>query len=283
MQVDGSCHCGRLTFRAEIDPERAFICHCTDCQTMSGSAFRMAVRTPEEKFTLLSGSPKTYVRTAESGRKRAQVFCGDCGTHIYATSADDDGEPKLFGVRISLLKQRHAMVPKRQFWRRSAQDWIDHVGDLPGFDRQTPTAPTNESAARRPVTGGCHCGHVLFRASIEDGNVTICHCADCQAMSSSAFRVSAYAREAEVTMLGAKPAEYVKVAESGNKRIQGFCPHCGTQLYATSDATDGRRIFNLRVGTLDERHTLPPVRQIWVRSRLPWVTAVGTIPANAMQ
>jgi hypothetical protein len=283
MQVDGSCHCGKLTFRAEIDPEKAFICHCTDCQKMSGAAFRMAVRTPAEKFTLLSGSPKTYVRVAESGRKRAQVFCGDCGTHIYATSADDDGEPKLFGVRISLLKQRHAIAPKRQFWARSAQGWIGDVGAIPEIETQAQKPLTDDASPRRAVEGGCHCGHLRFRAAIEDGNVTICHCADCQAMSSSAFRVSAYARESDVTMLGAAPADYVKVAESGNRRVQAFCPRCGTQLYATSDATDGRRIFNLRVGTLEQRRELKPIRQIWVRSRLPWVTAIGAIPAKEMQ
>ncbi len=283
MRVDGSCHCGKLSFRAEIDPDKAFICHCTDCQKMSGAAFRMAVRTPAEKFALLSGMPKTYARVAESGRKRAQVFCGDCGTHVHATSADDDGEPKLYGVRISLLRQRNAIAPKRQFWTRSAQDWVGHVGALPGFDRQTPKPPTNDDAARRPVEGGCHCGHLRFRASIEEGNVTICHCADCQAMSSSAFRVSAYARERDVTMLGASPAEYAKLAESGNRRVQGFCPRCGTQLYAASDAQDGRRILNLRVGTLDARNELKPVRQIWVRSRLPWVTSIGAIPAHETQ
>jgi len=283
MQVDGSCHCGKLTFRAEIDPEKAFICHCSDCQTMSGAAFRMAVRTPAENFQLLSGAPKTYVRVAESGRKRAQVFCGDCGTHIYATSADDDGSPKLYGVRISLLKERATIAPKRQFWARSAQRWIGEVGRLPEIATQAPKPLTDDTAPRRAVEGGCHCGHLRFRAAIEDGNVTICHCADCQAMSSSAFRVSTYARENEVTMLGARPAAYVKVAESGNRRVQGFCPHCGTQLYATSDATDGKRIFNLRVGTLDQRRELKPIRQIWVRSRLTWVTAIGAIPANEKQ
>jgi hypothetical protein len=84
-------------------------------------------------------------------------------------------------------------------------------------------------------------------------------------------------------MLGAQPTEYVKVAESGNRRVQGFCPHCGTQLYATSDAKDGQRIFNLRVGTLEERRELEPVRQIWVRSRLPWVTTIDAIPAHETQ
>ena len=43
MKIDGTCHCGNITYQAEIDPDQVYICHCTDCQTISGSAFRWAV------------------------------------------------------------------------------------------------------------------------------------------------------------------------------------------------------------------------------------------------
>jgi hypothetical protein len=34
MKVDGRCHCGFITFAAEIVPEKVWLCHCTDCQTL---------------------------------------------------------------------------------------------------------------------------------------------------------------------------------------------------------------------------------------------------------
>ena len=37
MKIDGHCHCGYLTYEAEVKPEDAVICHCTDCQTLSGT------------------------------------------------------------------------------------------------------------------------------------------------------------------------------------------------------------------------------------------------------
>ncbi len=55
MQIDGRCHCGFITYEAEIDPEKVIICHCTDCQTLSGSAFRTVALTREGEFNLLSG------------------------------------------------------------------------------------------------------------------------------------------------------------------------------------------------------------------------------------
>src|ERR1039458_9966468 len=79
MHINGGCHCGRITYEAEIDPEAVSICHCTDCQTLSGTAFRTVARAKKEGFQLLTGEPKVYIKTAESGNKRAQAFCADCG------------------------------------------------------------------------------------------------------------------------------------------------------------------------------------------------------------
>ena len=84
MKIDGHCHCGQITFEAEVDPTALTICHCTDCQTLTGSAFRINIPAPAEHFVLRSGMPKSYVKTAESGNKRRHAFCGDCGTPIYA-------------------------------------------------------------------------------------------------------------------------------------------------------------------------------------------------------
>src|SRR5881227_910405 len=75
MKIDGRCHCGFITYEADIDPEKVMVCHCTDCQTLSGSAFRIVAFTRENAFSLLSGEPKIYVKVAESGSKRSQAFC----------------------------------------------------------------------------------------------------------------------------------------------------------------------------------------------------------------
>ena len=86
MKIDGRCHCGYITFEAEIEPDKTLLCNCTDCQTFSGSAFRVHTFTRENAFRFLSGEPKIYIKTAESGNKRPQAFCPECGTHIYATA-----------------------------------------------------------------------------------------------------------------------------------------------------------------------------------------------------
>jgi hypothetical protein len=133
MKVEGHCHCGQITFEAQIDPDGVRICHCTDCQTLTGSAYRVTVQTPAASFVLRSGTPKMYIKIAASGNKRAHGFCPNCGTPIYAT---DPYEPRSYGIRVGTLKQRGDLPPKRQIWYRSALAWVTDLRDIPHIEQQ---------------------------------------------------------------------------------------------------------------------------------------------------
>ncbi len=128
MKIDGSCHCGHITYEAEINPDTVEVCHCTDCQTLSGSAFRTVVPSLEGAFKLLSGEPRIYTKTAESGAKRAQAFCPECGTHIYSAPAGPGST--FFGIRVGTARQRDQLHPKTQYWCRSAQAWVMDMASI---------------------------------------------------------------------------------------------------------------------------------------------------------
>jgi len=134
MKIDGRCHCGYITYEAEIDTEKVLICHCTDCQTLSGSAFRTVVPTRVDSFRLLSGNPKIYVKTGESGIKRQQSFCPECGTPIY--SSTEGGGPKIHSIRVGTVRQRNELAPKAQLWSRSSQRWLDELDSVRKFEKQ---------------------------------------------------------------------------------------------------------------------------------------------------
>ena len=70
MRIDGSCACGAIKIEGEADPENVSICHCTDCQTGTGSAFRVSVLVRGTSFKM-TGTPKDYLKlTADSGTPR---------------------------------------------------------------------------------------------------------------------------------------------------------------------------------------------------------------------
>ena len=123
MKISGECHCGAITFEAELDPEQVGICHCSDCQTLSASAFRTIAIVNADQFRLTRGTPKEYIKTADSGNRRIQAFCPDCGTGLYAASAV--GKPDRINLRTGAIKQRDMLVPVFECWTGSALPWLD--------------------------------------------------------------------------------------------------------------------------------------------------------------
>ena len=134
MKVEGGCHCGNIRYEAEVDPAKVVICHCTDCQTLSGSAFRTVVPTNEGALKLLSGAPKVYVKAAENGNRRKQTFCPECGTPIY--SAPVGMGPKVVGLRVGTVRQRDQLIPSDQFWFRSSQAWLQRLPTMKKREQQ---------------------------------------------------------------------------------------------------------------------------------------------------
>jgi hypothetical protein len=125
MKITGQCHCGQISFSAQADPERVVACHCTDCQKFSGSPFRTTLPVPAENISF-TGTPKQYIKTADSGKRRAQGFCPNCGTQIYACEPEN---PTTFNLRLGCVNERAQLPPKVQFWTCSAMSWLQ---DLPG-------------------------------------------------------------------------------------------------------------------------------------------------------
>jgi hypothetical protein len=70
MKIDGHCHCGQITFQSEGDPNTVTVCHCTDCQTLTGSAFRANIPAPAAQLR----APQRHAEElCEDGRKRQQT------------------------------------------------------------------------------------------------------------------------------------------------------------------------------------------------------------------
>jgi hypothetical protein len=146
MKVDGGCHCGAVRYEAEVHPDKVIMCHCTDCQTLSGSAFRTVVQSLPGSFRLLSGALTTYVKRAESGKEREQTFCPVCGTPIYSAPVDrPDG---IVGLRVGSIRQREALVPQDQFWCRSAQPWLNDPSKIRCQETQPVFGPSGAFSER---------------------------------------------------------------------------------------------------------------------------------------
>jgi hypothetical protein len=133
MHIDGQCHCGHVRYEAEIDPESVTICHCSDCQRLTGGAYRVTVTAASDKVKLTASPPKLYTKYAQSGRARLLSFCPECGSPLFST-----GEGKYAartGIRIGTINQRRELTPRKQIWCRSALPWIHELAGVPGVEQ----------------------------------------------------------------------------------------------------------------------------------------------------
>lgn len=134
MKIDGGCHCGALSFRAEVNPDNVILCHCTDCQTISGAPYRVNVPVLMTKFDL-TGEPKRYVKTGDSGAEVVTTFCETCGSALYSARGE---RPDFVFLRVGAVNQRSELPPKAQGFCSSAMPW---AMDLSGV-RQLPPSRT---------------------------------------------------------------------------------------------------------------------------------------------
>jgi hypothetical protein len=135
MRITGACHCGAIKIEGEADPAAVGVCHCTDCQTGTGSAFRVSVPVAGKDFKM-TGTPTNYLKTtADSGRPRVQAFCGQCGSPIYSTTPGD-GQQAAYIVRVGILHQRDQLAPKKQNWFRSARAWVTGLDAIHKNEKQ---------------------------------------------------------------------------------------------------------------------------------------------------
>ncbi len=82
-KLTGGCQCGDVRYEVTGVPQHVVVCHCTDCQRQSGSAFGMTLVVKETDFRLIQGELNTWASTSDTGRAKLDAFCPGCGTRIY--------------------------------------------------------------------------------------------------------------------------------------------------------------------------------------------------------
>ena len=129
MKITGGCFCSEIRYEAEIDDDMVIICHCTDCQINSGTAYGVVVGVINNQFNLVKGELSFFNKIADSGAKRDLAFCSNCGTRIFARPADDSKGP--FGIRLGTVDQRANLIPQKQAFTNSALPWVSDISSIP--------------------------------------------------------------------------------------------------------------------------------------------------------
>jgi hypothetical protein len=124
----------------------------------------------------------------------------------------------------------------------------------------------------------CQCGQLT--ATIDDGAepmIVMCHCLDCQRRSGSPFGEIAYYSSEAVAVSG-EAREYTRPTDAGNAFTGGFCPTCGSTLYARASKYPG--ITGITVGTIGDAAFPLPARSVYEQSRHHWIAIPEGVPRH---
>ena len=157
--IEGGCLCGQVRYSADVEPAFASVCHCTDCQKFSGSAFAtvVGVRGPALH---VSGTLKTFTKTGGSGKPIHRRFCPACGSGIVEEA---DALTGIAMVNAGTLDDRSWVKPLSQIYCNSAQPWVQLGGEMKRFA----TTPGYCPIVARPGVRGA--GDRPLARSIADG------------------------------------------------------------------------------------------------------------------
>jgi hypothetical protein len=121
------------------------------------------------------------------------------------------------------------------------------------------------------LTGGCQCGAVRFRASMQPSDVSYCHCRMCQRAVGNLFATLAMVHKDRMEWTKGEPA----VFESSSAAERGFCRVCGTPLFFRYKASPN---VELTVGSFDHPEALKPQHHYGIESQVPWHIIGDALP-----
>ena len=128
---EGGCVCGAVRYRLLEDPLELHVCHCPNCQTVSGSAFVMCMPVHTRSLELLQGEPKLFSFTSPDGLAKRNRQCPDCGSCIWGEITD-----KIVALQAGTLDDTSWLKPIAHIFTSRAQPWVTIPTDVLLYERQ---------------------------------------------------------------------------------------------------------------------------------------------------
>lgn len=140
-RLEGSCLCGNVTYSCDAEPVATAVCHCTDCQKQSGTAFSIIVAVPRDALRIEGESLSTFTTVGtDTGKEVARQFCRECGSPVVSLG---EAMPQVAFIKAGTLDDTSWLDPQMHIWSDSAQPWVA----LDGHDGQKfPRSPQLQDA-----------------------------------------------------------------------------------------------------------------------------------------
>jgi len=130
--MTGHCLCGGVSYRLESEPFAQAVCHCSDCQRQTGTAFSVVVGVQRDAFMVEGDTLASFETTGDvhQGTTRRH-FCSGCGSPIFSAV---DAQPDVVWVKAGTLDDASWLEPNAEVFTRSALPWTPRLENAASFE-----------------------------------------------------------------------------------------------------------------------------------------------------
>lgn len=130
-------------------------------------------------------------------------------------------------------------------------------------------------------TACCACGQLQIDVEGEPAFVAVCNCTQCQRRTGSAFGVSSYFSDNQVSAAQGEHTAFARSSDAGRQGVFHFCPTCGSTVFWVLDAFPGHT--GVAVGCFADPDFPAPTVVVWAAHKHRWVDFPTGMPQLAGQ
>lgn len=130
MRVTGGCLCGAVRYEAQGEPMFAGLCHCRDCQRVSGSSHVAILGMPRAGFRA-TGEIRRFTVTGSSGHPTTRCSCPVCGSTLFG---EPGMAPDMIPIYVGGLDDLSLYRPEISIYTRSRPSWGEMACTLEQFE-----------------------------------------------------------------------------------------------------------------------------------------------------
>lgn len=127
-RLEGGCACGEVRYRLTSAPMFVHCCHCTSCQTETGTAFVLNALIEADRVETVAGAAVPVLTPSESGRGQQVWRCPSCQVALWSNYGGTKDVIRF--VRIGTLDQPGALSPDVHIYTRSKLPWVTLPPDV---------------------------------------------------------------------------------------------------------------------------------------------------------
>tara|TARA_R110001583_G_scaffold10601_2_gene48640 strand:- start:2942 stop:3346 length:405 start_codon:yes stop_codon:yes gene_type:complete len=128
--ISGSCLCGEVSFESENNFTHFHLCHCIQCQKVTGSAHASNLFSVPNNIKWLSGFD-SIKRFDVPGRAISSAFCSKCGSGVPYIS----GTGKTLVIPAGSLNGAPNIEPQDNIFCSEKADWYEKAINAKSFDK----------------------------------------------------------------------------------------------------------------------------------------------------